>query len=267
MFRSPWPVDFTAAQIDDKFAFRSLIKELTRSVEYNILLLSQSGVHLYETINDTVVAEVKNGDFPFKENPHYHTNAAKASDSKSADDQIREFLNKVDKAAVSLFNTNRHPFVVVCTENNYSRLMQVADKPSIYLGYTPINYNDTNTHTLSAATWNFLKDRNVGVVKNVISEIQEAAGNGKILTDIGEIYRAVKEGRGDLLIAHNNFSKAAIVGENNTLTLVDDPKTPGAIDDITGEIAKEVISKKGEVIFTSQEDFKSLGEIVLKVRY
>lgn len=41
----------------------------------------------------------------------------------------------------------------------------------------------------------------------------------------------------------------------------------GVIDDITSEIAWEVISKKGRAIFTTQDELKSLGEIALKVRY
>jgi len=48
---------------------------------------------------------------------------------------------------------------------------------------------------------------------------------------------------------------------------VDDSTTPNAIDDITSTIAWEVISKKGRVIFTSQDEIKDLGKIVLKTRY
>ena len=45
-----------------------------------------------------------------------------------------------------------------------------------------------------------------------------------------------------------------------TFDLVDDATLPGAIDDITSLIAKEVISKNGRVIFTNQDEIKSLGK-------
>jgi len=52
-----------------------------------------------------------------------------------------------------------------------------------------------------------------------------------------------------------------------TFDLVNDVTLPGAIDDITSEIAWEVLSKKGRAIFTNQEEIKALGGIALKVRY
>jgi hypothetical protein len=39
------------------------------------------------------------------------------------------------------------------------------------------------------------------------------------------------------------------------------------IDDISSEIAWNVISKNGRAIFTNSEELKTLGDIALKVRY
>jgi len=49
--------------------------------------------------------------------------------------------------------------------------------------------------------------------------------------------------------------------------LVQDSKLPGIIDDITSIIAWEVLSKKGRVVFTGQEQLNELGKIALKLRY
>jgi hypothetical protein len=49
--------------------------------------------------------------------------------------------------------------------------------------------------------------------------------------------------------------------------LVTDVTQPEVIDDITSEMAWEVISKKGRAIFTNSPEFKSIGNIALKVRY
>ena len=100
-----------------------------------------------------------------------------------------------------------------------------------------------------------------------IEEMQEAAGHGKVLTDLSKIFAAVKEGRGDLLITHDDYHQAVKMTGESVFTLVDDVTLPGVIDDITSEIAWEVISKKGRAIFTNQEEFKSFGNIALKIRY
>ena len=50
--------------------------------------------------------------------------------------------------------------------------------------------------------------------------------------------------------------------------LIDNPETLGAIDDITSNIAWEVIAKKGRTVFTSDSAIKELGgKIALKTRY
>ena len=74
-------------------------------------------------------------------------------------------------------------------------------------------------------------------------------------------------GRGDLLVVHQNYRQPVVMNDNNSFEMVDDPSTPGAIDDITSKIAWEVISKKGRTIFTEQDELKELGKIVLKTRY
>ena len=87
------------------------------------------------------------------------------------------------------------------------------------------------------------------------------------LTDLQEIYQAATNGRGDLLVVHQNFRQPVMMNDNGTFKLIDDPTTPGAVDDITSNIAWEIISKKGRVIFTEQEEIKDLGKIALKTRY
>lgn len=52
-----------------------------------------------------------------------------------------------------------------------------------------------------------------------------------------------------------------------TFDYIEDPLTPGAIDDITSDIAWQVLEKKGRTVFTTQDEIKDLGKIVLKTRY
>ena len=88
--------------IADSFLVRTLISAYIQSEEYLIMLLSQSGVHLYEAINDSVVSEITNSGFPFPENPHIVLEPEKRSDPKQMDNMVREYLNKVDKALVKI---------------------------------------------------------------------------------------------------------------------------------------------------------------------
>lgn len=77
-----------------------------------------------------------------------------------------------------------------------------------------------------------------------IEEIKEAVAQSAVLTDLQEIFQASIDGRGDLLIVHNDFSQPVLMTSDRTFELTNDRTKQNAIDDITGNIAWEVISKR-----------------------
>ncbi len=265
--KSTWPIKENGVHISNTFNIRSLIKSYNRSEEYLILLLSQSGVKLYSAINDGIINEIKNEDFPFPQNTHYNTHSDKGSDSKHLDDLVREFLNKVDKAVVKISNDTGLNCVVVCTEDNYSRLIQIADKSTIYLGTATIDYNKTETHYIAKQGWEIVKVLQHKRRTEAISEIKEAVAKGNVHTDLQEIYQAAIDGRGDLLMVYEDFSQPVCMTSDRAFELVTDKTKPGIVDDITSNIAWEVFSKKGRVFFTKQDEIKDIGKIALKSRY
>lgn len=267
IIRSTWPTQKNDVYISDSFFLRPLIKAYNRSEEYYILLVSQGGTRLFEALNDAIIQEVKHEGFPFPENPFIITNRQKISDSKQSDKMVREYLNQVDKAVVRVVNDSGLQCVVIATQGNYAHLMQVADKPSVYLGNSAINYNDTANHTLAAQGWTLIRKNQKEQKTAAIKGVKEAISQSKVLTDLQEIYRAAKAGRGELLITHQDFSQAVRMIDEDSFEMVDNGAQPGTIDDIGSVIAWEVISKKGKAIFTEQDEIKDLGKIVLKLRY
>ncbi len=267
VIRSPWPVHENEVHISDTFALRPLIKDYTRGEEYLVMLLSQGGVQLYDALNDSISSEIRNDDFPFAETPHYITNAEKASDGKQVDNMVREFFNRVDKALVRVHNETGLQCVVICTENNYSRLIQVADRPSVYHGYVPVDYNNTAPHQIARQAWGLIERVQFDRRTKAISEMQEAVAQGLVLTDLQEIYQAAIDGRADLLIIRRDFAQPVRMTGDRTFTFIDDKTKHGTVEDITSHITWQVLSRKGRVVFTSQEQLQSLGAIALKTRY
>jgi len=267
IFKSTWPTKDDRIYISDSFAIGPIIKSFHRSVDYLILVVSQGGAKMFEATNDAVVSEIENDYFPFTENPHFNTEPEKISDPKSTDNMVREFLNKVDKAAVKMHYQTNLRCVVISTEGNYSRLLQVADKPDIYAGHANIDYNNQGKFRIAEQGWEIMKIKQTKLENAAIDEIKEAVGYNKAITGLSEIYKAAKEGRGDLLLVQNDCSQAVKMTGDTTFELVEDVTQPGVIDDITSEIAMEVITKKGRVVFTDINVLQGLGDVVLKTRY
>ena len=145
--------------------------------------------------------------------------------------------------------------------------MQVADKPEAYHGYVSVNYNKETPHQVAKETWKMIEGLQSKRRTKDIAEVKEAISQGNVITDLQEIYRAAMDGRGKLLVVHQDYKQSVVMTDDINFKLVEDVSTPGAIDDITSKIAWEVISKKGRVIFTEQEELNDLGKIVLKTRY
>lgn len=267
IIKSSWPVEKEEVHVANNFSVRSLIKSYNRSESYLLLLLTQKTVHLYEAVNDNIVEEIKNTDFPFTDNPHYISHSDKAGDAKQVDNMVREYFNKIDKALVKIHNETGLKCVTICTENNYSFLQQVADMPALYMGYATIDYNNTAPHHIAKQSWEIIKSLQHQRRTDAISEMKEAVAQGKVITDLGEIYRAAIDGRADTLIVHQDFAQPVMMKDDRTFDLIDDTTLPNAIDDITNNIAFSVLSNNGKVIFTAQNELMELGAIVLKVRY
>jgi len=254
-------------QISNTFALRSLIKAYSRSIPYLVMELSQGGVHLYEAINDGVLQEIKNDDFPFPKNAHIISFPEKRSDPDHVDNLIKEYFNQIDKALVKVHNDTDLKCVVVCTIDNYGLLMQVADKPAAYYGYVKIDYNNRAPHQIVHQAWELVQDLQIQRKVEAIGEVKEAIAQGKVQTDLQEIYQSAIDGRGDLLIVHQDFVQPVMMKDERTFDYIEDASTPGAIDDITSTIAWQVLEKKGRTVFTTQDEMKDLGEIALKTRY
>lgn len=269
IIRSSVEIPENRVAVDDHFLIRPLLKTTAKTQEYLILFLSQDNTRLFEAVNDSIVEEIKNDDFPFGENPNIVVGNEAKSDGKKVDAIIKEHFNVVDKALLEVHHQTGLNCVVITTENNYSLLLEVANKPDVYKGYAVADYNNSKPHQLAESAWPLIQDMMKEHKLQKIEEVKEAIGNGMVLTELQDIYKAAIDGRGEVLIVHEDFSKPVRMTDERSFEVVDEEQLnePDVIDDITTNIAWEVISKNGDVVFTTQEEIKDLGDIVLKTRY
>lgn len=266
---SIWETEENRVFVDNQFAIRALILEYNRYSDYLILKLTQGATHLYKAHNERVTEEVRNHIFPFGDNPHRETSNIQKSDSEFMDTMVREHFRDIDKALVDYIQDENEDLkvVVISDENNYSKLQQVATKPNIYIGNDVIHHHEKSEHHLAEQAWEIVQKELKKHREEAIEEVKEAVGQNKVMTDLQEIFQASLDGRGDLLIVHKDFKQPVKMIDERTFEFGQDAKEQGYIDDITSDIAWKVISNGGNVIFTSNEEIKDLGDIVLKTRY
>lgn len=267
VFKSSWETNQEGVHISNTFAVRPLVKEIGRQTSYLVMLLSQSGVHLFRATNGLIVEDISSEEFPIPENQFHNTFPDKSSDAKHLDDLLREYLNRVDKALLRFIGEERIGTLVFCTEDNYSKLLQVADRPSVYYGYLPIDYNNIETHQLESRAWNFMKQELVRKNEDYFKELEAAVGKGLVITDLQEIYRACQDGRGDILVVQESFHQAVKILSDRDIAIVDSPIGLDTIDDISSLLALLIDERGGQTVYVPQIPNEELQPIALKTRY
>ena len=79
--------------------------------------------------------------------------------------------------------------IVICTADNYSRLMQVTDKTSVYIGYSRVDYNNSAKHNIAEQSWELLNKLQHNLRDKAIEEVEEAVVKDDILTGLEEIFQ------------------------------------------------------------------------------
>ena len=266
IIKTTWSTFEDRVHIADKFDLRPLIKAYNRSKSYLILYLRKDGANLYEAMNDAVIDEVRENNFPFTENPHYIKEPLQRGDALHVDKLQKEFINKIDKALVKTVLESGLYCIVVCTDEVYGLLKQVADRPEFYAGQISINSNEFKETQIAKQTWEIIEGRIKQNQMDAIKEMADAVSKAHVLTDLASIYHAAKNGRGDLLIVHDKFSQPVVINDDGSLDTIMKSEASESEDDIVNVIAWEVLSKGGRVYFTEKGGEKA-QKIALKVRY
>lgn len=255
--RLAWQTVENRVVVGDSFDIRTLIKAAVRTEHYLIMVLSQGRVNLYEAANDAITGEIKEYWFPFEIKSLHGLNSKRKSDSKLVDDHLREYFNTIDKSLLKICRQRDMRCVVISTEDNYAKLLQVADDPRIYMGWAAIDYNNTKEHQLATQAWVVVQMIQEQRRTEAVAEMKEAVGMANVLTDLTEIYHAASEGRGELLIVREDLSLPVQSEEG---------KDAGVVD-VISHIACQMLANDGRVIFTRQEELLQFGNIALKTRY
>lgn len=267
IFRSGWSTDQEGVHISRFFAVKPLIKEITRLSEYGVLLLSAGSAEVLLASNDAITKEIDSDIFPVTDNPFLKSDPNRQSDSKHQDERLAEFFNLLDKGINRIEELDNLKVVVVASEDNYTRLMQVADQPKKYIGHISLDQSSVNKTTIGESTWDFMKGQHRIQEENYFAELEQAVGSGLILTDLQEIYQACLDGRADLLILEEDFKQAVKLQGEREISLENSTGGVEVIDDLGGLLAWKAFEKSGRFVLVNKIPNPEFRPIVLKVRY
>ncbi len=248
------------------FATRDLLRAMQSSAHYYVLTVSGHKSRLIEAHRDKVVKEYTHKEgFPLEDNL-YNTHNAERSQAGVEENLMKEFCNRVDKEMKVMHAKTPLPVVLAGDERNTRFMMGVVDTPSMYIGSIAGSPDEQKAHVLVEKAFVVVERVMAERRLKALDDIEKAQGADRLMDDVGDIFRAAREGRGDTLYVEEGFFQPALV-EGDTVTMKEDPTEAGVVDDIIDEIAEDILRHGGNVVFLPTGSLEKFRRICLTVRY
>ena len=257
--------------IDETFFTRNLVHALNHTTRYWVLVLSEKPTRLYEGTLDTLI-EIQEEGFPME---HTGPGGSKRLPGgqgvrKSAyrDEYHRQFFRQVDNALKVFMDDDRLPLVVVGVDRYQAFFNEVSNYQDLVFGRITGNHDKTSAHELSKLVWPLVEGKLEEKRQQALGELNKAASDRKVASEINDVWRKSFAGRGRLLLVEENFHFPARVDESGQhLTPAEDITAPDVIDDAVDEIIEAVISMGGEVIFMEDGQLADHQRMALILRF
>lgn len=256
--------------VDRAFFTRDLVRALNRTRRYWVLSLSEQPTRLYAATREHL-EEITTGDFPLQ-----HTGPGGdaplpgglgVNRSGYRDDRHRQFFRAIDRALGPFMADDRLPLALAGIDRYQSFFREVSSHAGDIIATLSGNYDHMTAHDLGRLIWPPVSDGFSRRRREVLDQLETAAGQHRAASTLGEVWRHAKLGRGDLLVVEDGFHEAARINDMGLELGVADATAPDVLDDAVDEVITTVLSKGGRVVFVEDGELALHGRIALMLRY
>jgi hypothetical protein len=252
MFMVPFPLHERVV-VDETFFTRDLVFALNRTPRYWVLALSEKPTRLFTATRETL-SEIETGGFPmFHLGPGGEQgipNDPAVNRSAYRDEHHRIFFRQVDAAFASFMAGDRLPLALIGVDRYLAFFREVSKHSDAIIATLTGNYDTTSAHDLGRLIWPLVETNLHHRRTQILREIDAAVGGQRATSTLGEVWRFAQESRIATLLVEEDYHQPALIDESGLrLTPVDDPTTPGALDDAVDEVIATVIERGGQVVF------------------
>lgn len=254
--------------IDNTFATRDLIRAIHLQTSYYVLVLSQQKVRLLEAFNDQLIMEI-NEPFPIENTHLYSTDKKEIANATKQSNLIAEFFNRVDKALLEVRKNKPLPVLICSEQGNFHEYLKISDQKQIFYDtYLNKNRLDEKGNLIIAEAWKIVKDFTIEKNNARKQDLEKAVNQGKFLSDINDIWKAVNEGRIETLFIEEGLFQPGIIKENEILIVKEDLKNlTVVVDDIYDEMIEANMNFGGDVVFLPKGSLNNFNGFGATTRY
>lgn len=257
--------------VDETFLTRDLVFAMNRTPRYWLLALSEQPTRLFEGSRKTLT-EVKEEGFPLK-----HTGPGGelplpggfgVKKSQYRDERHRQFFRQVDAALRPFLLDDPLPLIVVGVDRYLAFFKEVSDHKNAISATLEGSHDSTPEHELGELVWPVVKQALAEDRQKYLDELDQAVGERKFVSTIGEVWRMAVAGRGRLLLVEEDYHYPARVDESGLhIEPAEEIADPDVLDDAVDEVINTVLDKGGKVVFLENGQLEAHSRISLILRY
>lgn len=250
--------------VDKTFATRDLTRAIQRAFSYYILILSRDKARLIEALNGEVTREIGNG---FRVENRYTVPGAEGSLPFNQDNLAREFFSQVDRQLNEEQKQNPIPVIICTDESNYAEYLSISNHKEMIVGHLTGNRDHQKAHQVIEEVWPLAKQFSMQRNRQRLTELSAALETGTLETSINDIWRAIKEGRGQTLFVKQGYFLPATV-ENDGVSLPPPQNVSKTnVNDIIDEMIEKNIELGGDTVFIDGDELDQYDGLILVTRY
>jgi hypothetical protein len=257
--------------VEERFFTRDLVYALHRTPRYWTLVLSEQPTRLFEGTKKTLI-EVREEGFPLTHTGPGGETALPGGKginiSRHRAERHRQFFREVDAALRPFLLDDPLPLMVVGVERYLSFFREVSDHKDAISATLRGSHDSTPVPELADLVWPVMKQALAEERLKYLEDLDQAVGERKFASTIGEAWRMAQGGRGRLLLVEEDFHYPAKVDESGLhISPADDVEDPDVLDDAVDELVNIVLDKGGKVVFVENGALEAHSRISLILRY
>jgi hypothetical protein len=257
--------------VDESFEIRDLVYSKKQNNKFLLLVLSASQSKLFLGNNGTLIRLLTANPGSIQE---IHNNppgrVANFSDmSEHKEVLMHKFLKYADDGIDPILNAYHLPLFVLAPGRVAGHFDKITRHKKIILEYIHGNYDDADVNELTTVLQPFICNWKQVKQKELLQQLEEAAGNKRLATGIKEVWADAVNKKGQLLVVERNYMYPA---EKTTEEKIEPLKPDAAykpfscIHDAVDDIIEKVLDSGGDVEFTDEGQLSQYRKIAL-IRY
>ncbi|QHS55277.1 hypothetical protein GWR56_06875 [Mucilaginibacter sp. 14171R-50] len=256
LFKKVCYLDFPVTEkiiVDDSFEIRDLLYNARQNINFIVVMLSGRGSKVFtgdrisiQPLHTNIPATV---DSFIADTPERVTNFTDMTEHKQ--NVLNKFLLHVDEALDDLLQQYRLPVLLIGTKKTLGQFKKISKGSYKTIGYVEGNYEKLTTTALTKLIQPFINSWQENNQQEILKRLDEAAGQHRLTTGILQVWQAVQNGHGKLLVVEKNFRFAAQHGPQPDIIepAIEPYNHFTFIRDAVDDVIEKILMSGGEVEF------------------